>query len=392
MVTNTFDQLYGLDKANRIRTWIASVEEDSEGNGVVTIQHGLLDGALQTETRVVSEGKNIGKRNETTPFQQAISETERRWKNKVEKESYSTNVETLQSGGASASEGNMTKFFPMLAGTMITTPGKKNSVEFPCFVQPKLDGLRCVIFRQSSDGVIVTQSRTGSFFSTMGHITKELTKFFNTNPHIVLDGELFTFDIPFETLAGLIKKEKVSIEDQTKLLNVKYHVYDMINVNDLQLSYKLRKKYLATHFRTGYNHISLVDTKVATDMDEFKEYFSEYVGDGYEGIMARKLEGKYLLNGRSNDLLKYKEFMENEYKITGFKEGTGRDTGTIIWECETPEGKVFNVRPQGSIEYRRELFDNGETYIGKLLTVKYQELSEQKVPRFPVGKAIRDGY
>ena len=36
--------------------------------------------------------------------------------------------------------------------------------------------------------------------------------------------------------------------------------------------------------------------------------------------------------------------------------------------------------------------DNGDKYIGKKLTVIYQELTEDGKPRFPVGKAIRDGY
>jgi DNA ligase-1 len=90
--------------------------------------------------------------------------------------------------------------------------------------------------------------------------------------------------------------------------------------------------------------------------------------------------------------LKYKEFMESEYKIVGFDEATGRDSGTVIWKCTTPDGDIFNVRPRGSIKERRDLFMNGTTYIGKWLTVIYQELSERNIPRFPVGKCIRDSY
>jgi hypothetical protein len=60
--------------------------------------------------------------------------------------------------------------------------------------------------------------------------------------------------------------------------------------------------------------------------------------------------------------------------------------------CETADGKEFTVRPRGTMEKRREWFNAGENYVGKSLTVVYQELTEEGKPRFPVGKAVRDGY
>ena len=83
--------------------------------------------------------------------------------------------------------------------------------------------------------------------------------------------------------------------------------------------------------------------------------------------------------------------MESEYEIVGFKQGDGRDKGTVIWVCKT-DNKEFSVRPKGTIDSRKELFINAKSCIGKKLTVIYQELSEMGVPRFPVGKAIRDDY
>ena len=89
---------------------------------------------------------------------------------------------------------------------------------------------------------------------------------------------------------------------------------------------------------------------------------------------------------------KYKEFMEEEFKIIGFHEGTGDEKGIVIWECETPDKKQFSVRPKGTREIRKELYDNGDKYIGKLLTVIFQEYTNDGIPRFPVGKSIRDIY
>jgi hypothetical protein len=140
----------------------------------------------------------------------------------------------------------------------------------------------------------------------------------------------------------------------------------------------------------------LVETIPANTIDEFKHLFSRYVERGYEGIMLRNMNGIYQQGYRSHDLQKYKEFFEDEYEIRGFKEGEGRDKGAVIWICVTPAGREFSVRPRGSIEFRRELYESAQAkpdaYIGRHLTVIYQELSEQGVPRFQVGKDVRVAY
>jgi DNA ligase-1 len=115
-----------------------------------------------------------------------------------------------------------------------------------------------------------------------------------------------------------------------------------------------------------------------------------FTTQGNEGTIIRNKDGIYKLNHRSSDLQKYKSFQDDEYEIIGFKEGTNTDEGCVIWECKTPNGLEFSVRPRGTKEQRTEWFDNGESYIGSLLTVRYQELTDDGIPRFPVGIAIRD--
>ena len=76
-------------------------------------------------------------------------------------------------------------------------------------------------------------------------------------------------------------------------------------------------------------------------------------------------------------------------KIIGFTEGEGNETGCVIWECETPEGKTFKVRPRGTQDERKVIFKEGSKYIGQELTVRFQELSQDGIPRFPVGVGVR---
>jgi DNA ligase-1 len=108
--------------------------------------------------------------------------------------------------------------------------------------------------------------------------------------------------------------------------------------------------------------------------------------------MLRESKGTYEQNKRSKFLQKYKEFMEEEFLITGFHDGIGLEKGMVIWECSTEGGKSFSARPRGSHEERKRLFLNASKSVGKKLTVIFQELTVEGSPRFPIGKAIREGY
>lgn len=408
--------LYGVEKNGKIKTWVADIylkgTNAQTGNAFATIEYGQQDGKKQMTVRGYTEGKNIGKKNETTPLQQCIAETKKKWLDKKEKESYQETMPTStlthhdeeQEQGKVQEQENIgaKKYFPMLAHKFepASKTAKKNTIIFPCFVQPKLDGLRCVVYRDPTTGEIRRQSRTGTYFDTMSHIAESLAPLFAKYPAVVLDGELYTTEIPFEELAGLIKTKKLTPSDTDKLCVIEYHIYDIV---DETLPYharhdSIKKMFAQVAASTASSphklppYIRLVETIEAKTQAEFKAEFSRFIEEGYEGIMLRNKTGMYRCNYRSHDLQKYKEFQEDEFRIIGFMQGDGRDKGTVIWVCETKEGKEFKVRPRGTIENRSKLFKTGEKYVGKMLTVIYQELTEEGKPRFPVGKDVRENY
>jgi len=373
-VQETLPTLYGKDISGKTKQWSAVIFF----NGSVaryTVEYGQVDGKLQTTSRDFTEGKNVGKANETTPLQQCTNEIKKKWSDKKEKERYTENEESEEVG---------TKIFPMLAHVYDpkSKTKLKNPIVYPCFVQPKLDGLRCLIYL--SGGKIVTQSRTGGIFTTMDHITAGLTEFFNLRPTVILDGELYTNQYPFEELVGLIKRKQV---DDPRIRQVHFHIYDIVSPN----GYAERRQFILDNRHLFPATFEIVKTEEATTVDDFKAKFTEYVQEGYEGIMLRNKKGAYVSN-RSHDLQKYKEFEEDEFRIVGFREAEGRDSGTVIWRCATKTGDEFDCRPVGSVEHRKQLFQNAPANIGKLLTIKYQELSEKGIPRFLSGKSIRDGF
>ena len=439
-VEHSFPKLYAQDKNGKIKVWTAAILVNSSDTGAVAsrITHGYINGKQQVAYRDCDAGKNIGRSNETTPLEQCISETRRKWTDKKEKEAHTEtkpadcgegygdisgndyDADEGIDGGGGESAIPAGPFLPMLAQTfdpadIAASSKKKRVIKFPCFVQPKLDGLRCVSYmtRTANATAVSLQSRTGAFFTGLPHIAAALRPYLSQHPNIVIDGELYTDQMPFEELAGLIKKKKITGSDVARLKKVKYHVYDIYDHVRHDMPYSERMDVLAGAVRrcgcVANDTLSAAGRMLRSDTDaaavvvlvrteqvavlaEFRQLFAEFVEVGYEGIMLRNAAGVYRANYRSNDLQFLKEFLEDEYRIIDFTQGEGRDAGAVIWVCETADGKEFTLRPRGSIEQRRAWFNDGASYIGKNVTVVYQELTEEGKPRFPIGKSIRCGY
>jgi ATP-dependent DNA ligase len=136
------------------------------------------------------------------------------------------------------------------------------------------------------------------------------------------------------------------------------------------------------------NYLRIVNFTNCNSYEDIKIMHDYFVTEGYEGIILRKDE--QYKNTRSSNLLKYKEFDDDEMEIIGFSEGVGTEVGLVIWEVKTNDGLIFTVRPKGDFEERKKLFENGEKYIGKKITVRFQGKSEKGIPRFPIGISIRD--
>jgi len=378
-VIKDYPVLYKKDKSGKTRVWKLSATMNNDNNSFwIEIDYGQMDGKITHNEKEVKEGKNIGKKNETSIEQQTILICDKTFKDKKEKEEYTENIDDNKTEKS---------FAPMLADKWEPNSKTKRKVDitFPCFIQPKLDGIRCLTYLK--DNKIVNQSRQLKYFNNLTHINNELEIIFKKNPYLVLDGELYNHDIVFNQIAGIVKKEKLKDEDFEKLKQIQYHVYDCFFENK-NLSFNERNKFLQS-LKNNMKYVKIVSTDTCKSKDDVIIFHSKFLLDKYEGAILRNSDSLYEFR-RSKNLQKFKTFSDDEFEIIDFKEGTGHDLGTVIWKCKTKDGKEFDVRPIGSIQERSELFKNGKQCIGKMLTVTYQELSEFGVPRFPVGKTIRD--
>ena len=83
-----FPRLYGITSTGAFKVWSIEVHRPAKASkspAVITVVHGLEGGKQQTTKKVIREGKNLGKSNQTTPFEQASAEAESIWKKKIDK-------------------------------------------------------------------------------------------------------------------------------------------------------------------------------------------------------------------------------------------------------------------------------------------------------------------
>ena len=393
----SFEPLTSVSKGGKTMDWSIEVTE-IKGHGMITVTRGYRGGAVQTDTKTVSEGKNLGKKNETTPFQQAVLEARATW-NKKQAEGYTVvpfNSSSSSSNSASASasvsaipasrttELTLSAPLPMLANKW---PERKKNITFPCFVQPKYDGTRTIAICGLKEGPCLF-SRQRKAYAHLEHIqaiVRQLPK------GLILDGELFTTKAHFQTIVGLAKKKTLTEEDRVQHNLLELHCYDIVDpVKPFAERYAILQDLFRLHAPVIGTTLQLCPTKEIAKEADLKKAHDDYVAAKYEGLMIRNKTGLYAVGDRSNDLLKMKEFEDDEFRIVGFYEGDGAEKGCVMWRCVTPKGVEFGCRPEGTREDRQELYKHGSEYVGKLLTVKYQNLTPDGVPRFPVGKTIRD--
>lgn len=247
-----------------------------------------------------------------------------------------------------------------------------NKVDWPVFVQPKLNGMRMLF-----NGV---EGWSRGNKEVIPEVIKHLN--FDT-AGFILDGELM---LPGNQLLQESMKaiKKYRPELSSKLL---YHVYDIV---DSDLPYIKRYQIIEDICRNAPENIKIVNTMRADNEAQVMAFHKQVVAEGFEGTMVRDPAALYEVGKRSYSLLKLKDFQDAEYRITDVIDGDGSDSGLAIFELETPTGQKFNCRPEGSQENRAELYKSRKELVGLFLTVRFFELSKDGVPIFPVGVSIRE--
>jgi len=365
--------LFKLDSLGNIREWSISVSNNPVG---YTVTHGMVGGSLQTNTTEIREGKNEGKAHATNPYQQATAEAISLWTKQKDRKGYSEIVPTQK------------ELRPMLAKTYNEPDdfdklkdGKH--IEFPCYGQPKLDGLCCLA--QKVGDKIRFMSRQGKEFTTLGHIETSLLRHGMANWEIY-HGELYSHELTFQEIVSAVKR------DETNKLSekIQFWIYDLVRED---WHYEDRITWLKEQKLEKYDNLKVVYTfNIRSHEDVVKEHL-KWTNKGFEGIMLRNRKGLYEIDKRTKNLQKVKRFFDQEFPIIGAEPCKGKMEGMCSLTLKTEEGAIFNCLMEGDEMSRRQVYQDFKDgkLAGKSLNVRFFSWTDTnpKVPRFPVGLELR---
>jgi len=268
---------------------------------------------------------------------------------------------------------------------MLAHKYNEDKADYPAFIQPKLDGVRCLF---TAKGAF---SRANNRFMNVEHIEKALKPFFAKNPTFILDGELYNHGLKddFEKIISLVKKKKPTDADKAEAAElVQYHVYDIANLT--VASYTTRLNFIN---KLTYTYpICKVDTQVALDFDDALKLHKKNLKLGYEGSIYRTFEGKYK-GTRSWDLMKFKDFHDDEATIVGYEIGKGKREGTLgKFIMQDDEGVEFGCPPGKGYDYQAltDMLNNVHDYIGQRATFTYFQRTQAGSYRHPHYKCLRN--
>lgn len=435
--------LVGMDKKGKLRIWKIWTL-----NNTVYKSYGEFGGLLITNTRSY-QGVNQKNKNRTTGDEQAKREAERDWIKQLDKQyvpiddagkkmAEDIKKEKLSQGGtnvniASTIRGqkktsktkvdNFTipdfdsKIFPMHCHAWSQEPKVLKYFNFDdgVYIQPKLDGIRCLAQNTPSGVVLLTKS--GKQQVWLSHIRKELSSIFSIYPNIILDGEMYA-----ETIRGIAEKkgkkytyrpsEMNELNDEQRFdvisgavrpvrnephpleQELSYYIFDIADqTKDQDERFKILKTIFNNPAVKKCSHLKMVPTRSITFIEDITEIHDEYAQEGYEGVVLRARDLMYESGKRSMKMRKYKYFIDEEMAIVDLTCDPGVPNEQFTWVCEKVVGgevKNVSVKPRGTKAMKLNWYENKDEYIGKLLTVKYQRSSANGIPLFPVGKAIRD--
>lgn len=375
-----FPILYKRNTNGTVQQWKITAQDE-----LFWTISGKVGGKLVMSLPTLCKSKNKGKSNYTSPEEQAKKEAQAKFDKQLKK-GYFEDINDID-------KQNFIK--PTLA-----VPLKKRTkpLKFPAYIQTKYNGVACIIDKEFGP-----RSRTGERYHTIPHIEKALKPVFDQYPNLVLHGELYNPDLKrnlnrLSELVSVVRQPKDITPDllQDSERVVQFWIYDGYIKGNENKSYENRWNsiqlmlYTMGNFQKRYIH--LAPTSIVEDDGEIAVFTKTLVEQGEEGAIVRMVDSPYQ-HKRSQDIIKFKHFEDDEFEVVDIEEGNGNWTGCAKKiHCKLPSGETFVSNVRGSQEFLTEVFQNKEKYIGQIVTVEYQQLSEYGVPQIPYTDLVIRNY
>lgn len=269
----------------------------------------------------------------------------------------------------------MSKRTGIMLATMFTEK-LFNKLPKPVYVQPKIEGDRLrTIF---NDNDVSLLSSGGKERISVPHIYQELQSLGWGDSE--LDGELYTHGMRHSDIRSIVARTKNLHPDHKR---IEYHIFDYINET---LSQKQRLIYLWLLSRIrSFQYIKFVPSCKVNNLQELQEYYTDFLSQGYEGIIIRSPNALYTRK-KCITLLKLKPRVSEYFTIVDCieeKDKYGDLKGTFgAFVCLTKEGKVFNVGSGPTDKQRTFLWKYRDSFKGKVVKIRFQSYTKvRKVPK-----------
>lgn len=347
-------------------------------NNNITYIYGQKNGKLQTEEETINEGKNIGKANETSPAEQALFEAERKVRKKIENGYSIINGYKLSTVSKTVVESNIDIPSPMLAKTYKDQEKQIRKKYSKVDIQYKLNGNRCIVNIKTKE---MYSRKRKQITSIPNIIDKIVDACKNINKDIIwVDGELYSKELTFNEIQSIIRQKNQVSELASK---IKYNIFDVMSKKE----WKERKKYLDKIVTN--ERVNVLKT-FEIDINEIEKYNQQFVKDGYEGVIIRLPDYSYEQK-RSSGLIKYKTFIDEEFKVIGFVSEKNNPLKLGSIKLIMKNGNEFNARPSMTDEECDYIWTHQEEFINKYATVEFQNYDEVTgLPVFGTIKGFRD--
>lgn len=262
----------------------------------------------------------------------------------------------------------------------------KNPV-FPYYIQPKLNGVRCLVKSDNVNKIAKLSSRGGQYYK-IPVLEQELYKLLFNLYHLnqrefILDGEIYKHAVPLQEISGAARKENIGSDlfDDTWL---EYHIYDIIEIGKgfQYQEVRLNDLWELKKIIGNNKYIKVIDTYKVNTKEEIKIFHDEFIIAGYEGAILRNPKGEYDFNQRSKSLLKVKEYQDEEFKIIGCRVDPNKSLGeSFVFILENNINSLtFEARPTGTLKQKEDWYNN-QSWVGKKATVRFFERSNTGLPQ-----------
>ena len=218
----------------------------------------------------------------------------------------------------------------------------------------------------------------GQFLSRQGNVYHAPKWFIDNLPNVPLDGELWIDRKAFQQTVSIVRRH-----DQSEhWRDVRFVIFDAPAAKG---GFEARQEFLTTTLCEHQPQFARVlHQERCLGLQHLREELCRITSIGGEGLMLRQPGSRYEV-GRSNTLLKAKLFSELDAQVVEHVTGQGRHRGRMgALHVQLANGLRFNVGT-GFSDVQRET----PPAIGSIIAVRYQELTDRGVPRFPSFLRVR---